>query len=122
MRLQRSRPGHRRRPLTFEPAFPDLQLLRRRRLAIDDAIVGELDELDGHAEFPFLATAPDPELDVLTQLLVQETEDRPRGLTFEGLAIDAHDEVVLLQTGRRGIGAGRETTPRKGIFRVARSS
>src|SRR5262245_15523130 len=104
------------RGLAFEPAFTDLQLLRRRRLALDDAIVRELDELDGHVQVPVLATAPDPEPDVLTQPLVEETEDGASALTLQRLASDAHDEIPRLQRGRRRIEAGRETcNPAQGI-------
>lgn len=55
-----------RTALAFEPALPDLQLFRRWRLAIDDAIVDEFDKPDGNFQFPFLATASNPKPDVLT--------------------------------------------------------
>src|SRR5437867_6824509 len=87
------------RPLAFEPAFPDPQLFRRRRLAIDDAIVDEFDGADGDFQFPFVATASNPESDVLTELLGEQAEYGPTALTFQSLAVDAQDEVPQLQRG-----------------------
>jgi len=83
-------------------------LLRCRRRALDDAIVEEFDGPDGDLKSPFLATAPDPQRDVPIQLLVEETEDGPSGLAFERLAIDAQQQVALLQAGRRSVETGRQ--------------
>ena len=104
------------RQLAFEPGFPDTQLFRRGRLALDETIVAELDHPDSDVQFPFLATAPDLEPNVLTQLLVEETEDGSSALTFQSLAVDADNEVVLLQTVRSCIETGRRASdPAHGI-------
>src|SRR5262249_5980778 len=75
--------------LPFEPAFPDAQLLRGRRLALDDPVVRELDGPDLYLQFPFLAVAPEFEPDIPIQPLAEKTEDGPGALTFERLAVDA---------------------------------
>src|SRR5262249_38064270 len=46
---------------------------------------------------------------VLTQPLVEETEDGASALTLQRLARDAHDEIPRLQRGSRRIRPGRET-------------
>jgi hypothetical protein len=62
----------RRRALAFEPAFPNLQLCRRRRPAIDDAICDLFARAKLHFQFSFVATASDPEPEVLTDRVVGE--------------------------------------------------
>src|SRR5689334_8584264 len=86
--------------LAFEPAFPALQVIRRRRRAIYDAVGDDLQRADGNFQFLFTSTALNPEPYVLTSLLSEQPEYRPTGLTVQNLAVDAQYDVPRLQTAR----------------------
>jgi hypothetical protein len=56
------------------------------------------DEPGGHFQFLFLATASNPEADVLTALFDEQTEYGPGALTFQSLAVDAQYGITSRAT------------------------